>query len=110
VELPDGDPTDEMVHIPGGPYVMGTDDGAWALDNERGAHEVEVDDYYLDKTPVTSRAFLEFVEDGGYEKAWLWNPEGWAWIRDQGISAPKHWYQSEPHSWWTQRFGFDEPL
>jgi gamma-glutamyl hercynylcysteine S-oxide synthase len=110
VELPDGDPTDEMVHIPGGPYVMGTDDGAWALDNERGAHGVEVDYYYLDKTPVTSLDFLEFVEDGGYEKSWLWNPEGWAWIRDQGISAPKHWYQSEPHSWWTQRFGFDEPL
>jgi gamma-glutamyl hercynylcysteine S-oxide synthase len=76
VELPDGDPTDEMVHIPGGPCVMGTDDRAWALDNERGAHEIEVDDYYLDKTPVTSRAYLEFVEDGGYEKPWLWDPEG----------------------------------
>ena len=110
MELPYGHPTDEMVHIPGGPYVMGTDDGTWALDNERPAHEVEVDDYYLDKTPVTSRAYLEFVEDGGYEKAWLWNPEGWDRIRDQGISAPKHWYQSEPHSWWPQRFGFDGPL
>ncbi len=23
---------------------------------------------------------------------------------------PKHWYQKEPHDWWTQRFGFDDPL
>ncbi len=110
VELPDGNPTDEMVHVPGGPFVMGTDDEAWALDNERGAHEVEAADFHLDKTPLTNRAYLEFVEDGGYEREELWRPEGWAWIRDQRISAPKHWYQREPHSWWTQRFGFDEPL
>ena len=110
VEPPDGHPTDEMIHVPGGPYVMGTDDTAWALDNERGAHEIEVDDFYLDKTPVTNRAYLEFVEDGGYEREKLWSPEGWAWIKDKRISAPRHWYQREPHSWWTQRFGFDEPL
>ncbi len=110
LELPDGNPTDEMVHIPGGTFAMGTDDGAWALDNERGAHEVEVAGFSLDKTPVTNRAYLEFVDDGGYEKQDLWRPEGWAWIRDGRIAAPKHWYQREPHSWWTQRFGFDEPL
>src|SRR3954466_1777169 len=93
VQLPEGDPTDEMVLVPGGPFVMGTDDSAWALDNERPAHQVEVADFRLDKTPVTSRAYLEFVEDGGYEKAWLWDPEGWAWIEEERISAPKYWYQ-----------------
>jgi gamma-glutamyl hercynylcysteine S-oxide synthase len=109
-DLPDGTPTDEMVHVPGGPFVMGTDDTAWPLDNERSAHEVEVADFRLDKTPVTNRAYLEFVEGDGYERDEFWRPEGWAWIRDQRITAPKHWYQREPHSWWTQRFGFDEPL
>ena len=110
VELPGGNPADEMVSVPGGTFVMGTDDGAWALDNERGAHEVEVAEFYLDKTPVTNRAYLEFVEEDGYERKELWNPEGWAWIEDERISAPKHWYQRESHSWWAQRFGFDEPL
>jgi iron(II)-dependent oxidoreductase len=111
VELPSGNPPDEeMVHVPRGPFVMGTDDRAWALDNERGAHEVEVAGFYLDKTPVTNRAYLEFVEDGGYERKDLWDPEGWEWVKEKKISAPKHWYQKEPHDWWTQRFGFDEPL
>jgi len=96
VELPDGNSTDAMVHVPGGPFVMGTDDEAWTLDNERGAHEVEVADFHLDKTPLTNRAYLEFVEDGGYEREELWRSEGWARIRDQRISAPKHWYQREP--------------
>src|SRR5215212_6942522 len=51
VELPEGNPMDEMVHVPGGPFVMGTDDRTWALDNERDAHEVEVAGFFLDKTP-----------------------------------------------------------
>jgi gamma-glutamyl hercynylcysteine S-oxide synthase len=99
-----------MVHVPEGPFVMGTDDRVRALDNERPAHEVDLPGFYLDKTPVTNRAYAEFVEDGGYEQKGLWDREGWEWIEEEGICAPKHWYQKGPHSWWTQRFGFDEPL
>ncbi|QIN83822.1 ergothioneine biosynthesis protein EgtB [Rubrobacter tropicus] len=111
-KLPAGDPAaeGEMVRVPGGPFVMGTDDRALALDNERGAHEVDVPGFHLDKTPVTNRAYLEFVEDGGYENENLWDPKGWAWVQSEGITAPKHWYQPDPHSWWTVCFGFDEPL
>ena len=110
--LPTGDPSaeGEMVRVPGGPFVMGTDDRAWALDNERAAHEVEVPGFYLDRTPVTNGAYLRFVEDGGYGDRDHWDPEGWAWIQAERITAPKHWYQPEPHSWWTECFGFDEPL
>ncbi len=111
VELPPGDTSEgEIVYVPGGSFVMGTGDRTWALDNERSAHEVEVPGFYLDKTPVTNRAYIEFVEDGGYERDELWDPEGWEWIKEEKISAPKHWYQKEPHDWWTQRFGFDEPV
>jgi gamma-glutamyl hercynylcysteine S-oxide synthase len=111
VELPPGDlPEEEIVYVPGGPFVMGTDDRTWSLDNERPAHDVEVPAFYLDKTPVTNRAYLAFVEDGGYEKREYWGEEGWEWIQSEKISTPKHWYQREPHSWWTQRFGFDERL
>ena len=108
VELPPGGAVaEEMVHVPGGSFVMGTDDRVWALDNERTAHEVDLPGFYLDKTPVTNRAYLEFIEDGGYQRKELWDREGWEWIEKEGIYAPKHWYQKEPHSWWTQRFGFD---
>jgi gamma-glutamyl hercynylcysteine S-oxide synthase len=111
VELAPGNPPDdEMIHIAGGPFIMGTDDRSWALDNERDAHEVELPDFYLDKSPVTNRAYVGFIEEGGYEREELWNPEGWEWIREEEISSPKHWYQKEPHDWWTQRFGFDEPI
>jgi iron(II)-dependent oxidoreductase len=102
---------DEMVYVPAGPFVMGTNDSTWALDNERGAHQLDLASFYLDKTPVTNRRYLRFIEDGGYHKKELWDPQGWEWIKQEAISHPKCWYQKEPHSsWWTKRFGFDEPL
>ena len=99
-----------MVYVPGGPFVMGTDDRAWALDNERGAHELETPSFYLDTTPVTNRAYLEFVEDGGYDREELWSPDGWVWRETEDSHAPGYWYQPGPHRWWTQCFGFDEPV
>ncbi|ABG03657.1 protein of unknown function DUF323 [Rubrobacter xylanophilus DSM 9941] len=109
--LPPGNPGgEEMVLVPGGAFIMGTDDRARALDNERPAHEVELPPFYIDRLPVTNREYLGFVEDGGYRREELWDPEGWEWIREERISAPKHWYQKEPHDWWTECFGFDQPL
>src|SRR5215208_4703779 len=94
VELPVGETVEEaMVPVPGGPFVMGTDDRAWALDNERGAHIVDLPDFLLDKTPVTNLAFAEFVEDGGYERQELWDQAGWEYVKREGINAPKHWYR-----------------
>lgn len=113
VELPEGNPPgrgEEMKRIPAGTFVMGTDDTVWALDNERSAHEVYVEEFEIDTVPVTNRAFMEFVEDGGYRKKELWDPDGWEWKVDEHIHGPKHWYQPERHTWWTQRFGFDEPV
>src|SRR5919112_90435 len=111
VELPTGRaPEREMIYIPEGKFVMGTDDHARALDNERNAHVVDLSGFLIDATPVTNGAYLRFVEEGGYERSELWSPAGWEYIREERISAPKHWYQPEPHSWWTERFGFDEPL
>ncbi len=112
VELPKGGKIEEeMVFVPGGRFAMGTDDRARALDNERGAHVVDLPDFLIDTTPVTNGAFAEFVESGGYESEEFWDPAGWEYIEKEGISAPKHWHRPETHSFWrTERFGYEEPL
>jgi iron(II)-dependent oxidoreductase len=111
IELPAGETVEEeMVPVPASEFVMGTDNRVWTLDNERNAHVVDLPDFLIDATPVTNSAFVEFVEDGGYERRELWDPTGWEYIKEERIGAPKHWYQPEPHSWWTERFGFDEPV
>ncbi|MDQ3921030.1 MAG: SUMF1/EgtB/PvdO family nonheme iron enzyme, partial [Actinomycetota bacterium] len=111
VELPKGGAVEEeMVPIPGGPFVMGTDDRVRALDNERDTHEVDLPDFLIDRTPITNGAFAEFVESGGYERQEFWEPAGWEYIKREGITAPKHWHQPDSGGWWTERFGRKELL
>jgi iron(II)-dependent oxidoreductase len=97
------------VLVPGGPFVMGTSDEPWALDNERPAHVVEVAPFHLDTAPVTNAAFLAFVEDGGYHEPRWWDPEGFAHLRAQGVEAPLFW-RREGGQWLRRRFGRTEPV
>lgn len=54
-----------MVWIPGGEFMMGTDD-AESFPNERPAHRVKVDGFWMDEHVVTNAQFREFVEATGY--------------------------------------------
>jgi formylglycine-generating enzyme required for sulfatase activity len=54
-----------MVWIPGGEFTMGTDsDLGWP--DEKPAHRVRVDGFWMDATDVTNAQFREFVEATGY--------------------------------------------
>jgi iron(II)-dependent oxidoreductase len=79
------------VRIPGGSFTMGTDDRAWAYDNERPAHERFVPEFSLDRCPVTNGAFFAFIAEGGYRRRELWTDAGWAWVGTTRASAPLHW-------------------
>lgn len=54
-----------MVLIPGGEFLMGTDAKDLRAD-QKPAHRVKVDSFYMDVTPVTNRQFQAFVEATGY--------------------------------------------
>ncbi|HXY35027.1 MAG TPA: SUMF1/EgtB/PvdO family nonheme iron enzyme, partial [Planctomycetaceae bacterium] len=54
-----------MVWIPGGEFTMGTDDPiGWA--DEKPAHRVRVDGFWMDETDVTNAQFRAFVDATGY--------------------------------------------
>jgi iron(II)-dependent oxidoreductase len=98
------------VAVPGGAFVMGTDDVPWAYDNERPAHVVTLAPYRIDATPVTNRAFGEFVADGGYADRRLWRPAGWAWCQEAGLGAPGGWRPDGAGGWVRRRFGRTEAV
>jgi formylglycine-generating enzyme len=54
-----------MVWIPGGEFTMGTDDPD-SMPDERPAHRVKLDGFFMDKTAVTNAQFQAFVEATGY--------------------------------------------
>ncbi|MEU7867699.1 ergothioneine biosynthesis protein EgtB [Dactylosporangium sp. NPDC049140] len=78
------------VLVPGGPFTMGTSTEAWALDNERPAHAVDVPAYWIDKAPVTNAQYAAFLDE-------------------TGASPPLHWSR-DPGGWLATEFGRTGPI
>ena len=60
------------------------------FDNEANALITELPPFEIDARPVNHGEYAAFIEDGGYERAELWTPEGWAVRNAQQQEAPKH--------------------
>jgi formylglycine-generating enzyme required for sulfatase activity len=56
-------PYPDMVWIPGGPFLMGSDD---FYPEEQPAHRVSVDGFWMDEQLVTNAEFRRFVKATGY--------------------------------------------
>jgi len=109
---PPGAPRDGLPHevlVPAGTFTMGTTDDAWAYDNERPGHDVFVPAFHLDTTPVANRAYVSFVEAGGYDDPRWWSSAGWAWRQESGKGHPAFWLR-EGGEWLRRRFGRVEAL
>ncbi|MEO6502943.1 MAG: ergothioneine biosynthesis protein EgtB [Jatrophihabitantaceae bacterium] len=98
------------VLIPAGEFTMGTSTEAWALDNERPAHTVHVDAFFLDTAPVTNGDYLRFLEDGGYDQRRWWTAPGWEHRQRAGLTTPLFWSKDSGGSWWRRSFGNTVPL
>ncbi len=72
----------EMVRVEGATHQIGAPAEGFAYDNERPRHAVELDAFWIDRAPVTNRAFTEFVADTGADPPMYWEPDGGGgWVR-----------------------------
>jgi iron(II)-dependent oxidoreductase len=99
----------EMVRFPGGDVTIGSTDRRAAYDNERPRHIVRLAPFWIDVTPVTNGAYLEFVEAGGYDQSRYWSDAGWKWRRESDVRAPKHWEQTSG-GWRTRTMDCERAL
>ena len=104
---PDGLPAEVLV--PGGESMMGTSIEPWALDNERPAHAVVLEPFWIDTVPVTNADYGRFIEAGGYRDSRWWTAEGWAHRQKAGLEAPLFWTR-DGAGWLRRRFGVVEPV
>ncbi|MEG4092839.1 ergothioneine biosynthesis protein EgtB [Microcoleus sp. Pol12B4] len=82
-----------VIEIPGGEFYMGSD-AAEALDNERSRHLCYLEEYSIDRYPVTCRQYRDFMESGGYKNPDWWSADGWKWLQGEAISQPLYWSEN----------------
>jgi gamma-glutamyl hercynylcysteine S-oxide synthase len=85
IEPPAPDPAasdgPDMVPVESGAVELGAGPDGFAYDNERPRHTVEIDAFLIDRTPVTNRAYAEFLSDTGTEPPMYWEADGDWWVR-----------------------------
>ena len=83
---------DGMAEIEGGLFWLGHDGNAeFTFDNEKPAHQVFLQNFAIDKAPVSNGDFLEFIRDGGYQNFRWWFSEGWEAVNREHWRAPLYW-------------------
>ena len=80
------DTAEDWVHVAAGPFEMGAQPDGFAYDNERPRHTVEMPAFEIVSRPVSNASWMQFSEDGGYERREGWSQEGWLWKRDNEIA------------------------
>jgi formylglycine-generating enzyme len=111
---PDSRPGPDMVWIPGGTFLMGSDDH---YPEEAPAHQVTVDGFWIDRHPVTNAEFARFVRKTGYltvaEQAP--DPADYPGAKPELLVPASTVFRQPPHrvdlgnhyNWWTYAPGAD---
>ena len=83
----------DWVKLPGGKVAIGHEGHGFCFDNELPRHNVLLNDYFLANRLVTNAEYLQFIEDGGYDKPLLWLADGWSAVQQASWRAPLYWRQ-----------------
>jgi ergothioneine biosynthesis protein EgtB len=83
-----------------GVVEIGHAGSGFAFDCEGPRHAALLPPHQLAHRPVSNGEWAEFIAEGGYRDPALWLADGWAWVKEEGITAPLYWREGE--SGWEQ--------
>ena len=90
-------PQNELLDVKGLHINLGkSKDGTYyGWDNEYGTYEETVEDFKASKYLVSNGEFLEFIDDGGYQKDEFWSDEGQRWKEYTKVTHPTFWIKKD---------------
>ena len=97
------------VLVDAGSFALGTEDEAWAYDNERPPHELDLPAFRIDRGLVTNAEYAAFIAASGYRDRSAWSDDGWAWLETERAEAPLFWVR-DGDDWSRRRFDEVEPV
>ena len=93
-------PNNEWFDHDEGIVEIGHAGDGFAFDNESPRHRVFLHDFSIAGSPVTCGQYIEFIEDGGYERPDHWLSLGWTTVQEQEWNAPLYWLKK--NNQWMQ--------
>jgi len=90
--------------IPGGAFMLGAahQDG-FVFDNEKWAHNIEIEAFQIARAAVSNGDYLKFVQADGYSKQAYWDDEGWQWRKQVDLHHPVYW-RHDAEGWKMKKF------
>ncbi len=86
----------------GGLSAIGNQSDNFGYDNEFPQHKHYLNPFLLQKNTVSNQEYLNFIEDGGYQRSEHWLSDGWDVIQKEKWKAPLYWIQKD-RSWYEYR-------
>ncbi len=74
-----------------GIYKIGCAGSDFSFDNERPRHRVFLEPFEIASRPASCREYLQFMEDGGYDRPEFWLSDGWKVRLQEDWHAPLYW-------------------
>ena len=98
------------VPVAGGRFLLGAGVGdGFVFDNEKWAHDVEVQPFRMARTAVSNGEFAAFVDDAGYARRELWSEDGWRWRVRFNATMPLYW-EKRGANWQVRHFDQTVPI
>ena len=88
-------PPIKWVPFKAGVFEIGHIGDGFCYDNEEPRHRQFVADFHLASRLVTNGEYLQFIEDGGYQRPEFWLSLGWFTAGEQHWTAPLYWDQRD---------------
>jgi len=79
------------IAISGGVFGFGHQDNGFCFDNEEPRHEVLMGDFEIADRMVTNLDYIQFINDGGYQRPEFWLSDGWAMAEADNWRLPLYW-------------------
>jgi ergothioneine biosynthesis protein EgtB len=87
----------KWIEMEGGLYEVGKDEKekGFSYDNESPKQKQYLNDFAIQSQLVSNEEFIVFIEDGGYQNHQYWHSEAWEYVKENQLSHPLYWQQSE---------------
>ena len=100
----------QWINGPSGICAIGHAGDGFAFDCEGPRHEIMLQPFAIADRTVSNNEWMQFMAEGGYAEPRHWLSDGWAWVKQENVTAPLYWQQDADGQWMDFRLDGLRPV